>query len=143
MSSEDHAFGGHFSLLVLHPDHIFFIFLSTTLSLTLWRIGFRGHQRRADRTVLFIIIFVFSWCSRATEKAKKNFTRNVQKTEKLNSAQKINKKADLVYIFFSVEDLKILLSAVTRGYNEMRPKKSSPRGGKNDRLYFHMTFLNF
>lgn len=119
-----------------------FIFLLTTLSLTLWRIGFRGHQRRADRTVLFIIIFVFSWCSRATEKAKKNFTRNVQKTEKLNSAKNKQKGRPNVY-FFSVEDLKILLSAVTRGYNEMRPKKSSPRRGKNDRLYVYMTFLNF
>lgn len=107
-----------------------FIFLLTTLSLTLWRIGFRGHQRRADRTVLFIIIFVFSWCSRATEKAKKNFTRNVQKTEKLNSAKNKQKGRPNVYFFFSVEDLKILLSAVTRGYNEMRPKKKARLEGE-------------
>lgn len=60
----------------------------------------------------------------------------------MNSAKNKQKGRPNVY-FFSVEDLKILLSAVTRGYNEMRPKKSSPRRGKNDRLYVHMTFLNF
>lgn len=106
MSSEDHAFGGHFSLLVLHPDHIFFYFpfnYSLANSMKDW---LPRASKKSRSYCTFYYYFRFFHGVQGRPKKLKKTSQEMYRRLRNWIAQKINKKAELMYIFSRLKILK-------------------------------------